>query len=110
MAFSMQCPHHGCYQIQEPYFDPKTDKVYCSECNQEIVNVTYFAKAQIKSSKQFKRKKQVPFCVKCDKCENEDQPLLINNNLVCSKCKKVLDKLSIAFINMLKDHLKKSKE
>lgn len=92
--------------MQEPYIDPKTDKVYCSLCDKEIVNVTYFTKVQMKSLKQFKQKTTISFGVKCDKCGKEDRPKLINDNVVCSSCNKPLDKLSVPFINMLKKELK----
>jgi len=106
MPFSMNCTNKGCGKTQEPYIDPKDDKVYCSLCNREIENVTYFAKAQMKSLKQFKPKVAVSFAVKCDKCGKEARPKLINNDVVCSGCNKSLDKLSIPFKNMLKEKLK----
>ena len=90
----------------EPYLDPKTDKVYCSKCNSEITNITYFAKVQMKSLKQYKQKNITSFSVKCDKCGQENRPKLINDNVVCPNCNKPLDNLSPAFKIMLKDKLK----
>jgi hypothetical protein len=106
MAFSMNCSNKGCGAFQEPYIDPATNKVYCSICDKEIQNVTIFTKNQMKSSKQFKKKTTTSFAVKCDKCGKEDRPKLLNNNVVCSSCKKPLDNLSEAFIYMLKQKLK----
>lgn len=104
--FSMPCNNKGCGKVQEPYIDPKDDKVYCSLCNREIDNVTYFAKIQMKSLKQYKPKVATSFAVKCDKCDKEARPLLINDDVICAGCKKPLDKLSVPFRNMLKEKLK----
>jgi hypothetical protein len=106
MAFTMACSNKGCGKFQEPYYDPKTDKVYCSECDREIINVSSFTKNQMKSSKQYKKKSATSFAVKCTKCGKEDRPILINNNVLCSSCKKPLDNLSEPFKNMLKEKLK----
>lgn len=105
MPFSMNCTNKGCGEQQEPYLDKKTDKVYCSACDKEILNVSYFTKVQMKTLKQFKVKKNDSYSVKCDKCEHMGRPLLQQDEIICSSCKKPLDKLSIAFKNMLKDKL-----
>jgi uncharacterized protein with PIN domain len=107
MAFSVNCTNKGCAKLQQPYIDPKTDKVYCSECDREISNLSQFAKNQMKSSKQFKQKTSTSFSVKCDKCNQDNRPKLVNNELVCPNCNKILDKLSLPFKNMLKERLKK---
>jgi ribosomal protein L34E len=102
----MPCNNKGCGKVQEPYIDPKDDKVYCSICNKEITNVTYFTKVQMKNLKQYKKKVPISFAVKCDKCGKQDRPLLLNDDIVCSSCRKSLDNLSIPFKNMLKEKLK----
>ncbi len=104
--FSIPCNNKGCGKVQEPYLDPKTDKVYCSVCDKEIDNVTYFAKVQMKTLKQYKQKVATSFAVKCDKCSKEARPLLVNDDVICAGCKKPLDKLSVPFRNMLKEKLK----
>jgi hypothetical protein len=90
----------------EPYLDPTSDKVYCSECNKEITNITYFAKSQMKASKQFKKKQSNSFSVKCKSCNNEDRPILEKNELFCNSCKKKIDGLSPIFKKMLIEKLK----
>jgi hypothetical protein len=105
--FSIQCTNKGCYQIQTPYIDPKDDKVYCSLCEKEIINVTIFTKKQMKNAKQYRPKQSTSFSVKCDKCGKEARPKLLNNDVVCAGCNKSLDNLSVPFRNMLKDKLKK---
>lgn len=102
----MPCTNKGCGQVQEPYIDPKDDKVYCSLCDREISNITYFAKVQMKSLKQFKTKTNSSYSVKCNKCNVSERPKLVNNELVCGRCSKILDNLSLAFKNMLKEKLK----
>jgi len=102
----MTCTNKGCGDTMEPYLDPQTDKVYCSKCDKELVNVTYFAKAQMKTSKQFRQKKVVSFAVKCPKCNAEERPKLVKDDIVCGACQKPLDHLSAPFKIMLKDKLK----
>ena len=96
-----------CGETQTPYLDNETDKVYCTKCNNEIVNVTIFAKNQMKMNKQFRQKEKKSFSVKCDKCAVEGRPKLVNNDIVCSSCNKKLDKLTAPFVAMLKQQLKK---
>jgi hypothetical protein len=107
MAFSITCTNKGCVKIQQPYIDPQTDKVFCSECDREISNISQFAKNQMKASKQFKQKLPSSFSVKCDKCNKVGRPNLINDELFCSSCNKPLTNLSLTFKNMLKEKLKK---
>lgn len=106
MPFSMPCPHVDCKKMQSPYIEQKTDKVFCSLCEKEIPNVSHFAKIQMKTLKQYKEKKQVSFAVKCQSCSKEARPLIENNDVVCSFCKKPHSHLSEAFKFMLKEKLK----
>lgn len=105
MPLSIQCTNSGCYNVQEPYLDPATDKVYCSSCDKEL-NVTFFIKSQMRANKQFKQKQKLSYSVTCSKCKNHDRPLVQNNDLICSSCKKPLDNLSQIYKNMLKEQLK----
>lgn len=106
MAFSTYCTVKGCGKIMEPYLDPQDNKVYCSLCDGEIVNLTQFAKSQMKSSKQYRQKKVKPFVFKCNKCGKEERPQQIDDEIVCGVCAKPLDNLSPIFKNMLKEKLK----
>lgn len=106
MPFSMSCSNKGCGKVMEPYLDVKEDKVYCSVCDRELVNVTYFVKVQMKSLKQFRQKKITPFAVKCQKCGKEDRPKLVKDDIVCVGCNKTLDHLSEPFKIMLREKLK----
>jgi rRNA maturation endonuclease Nob1 len=102
----MSCTNKGCGKTQEPYLDIKTDKVYCSECDKEMTNVSYFTKVQMKSLKQFKIKKNDSYSVKCSKCQHVGRPKLIKDQFICDGCSQPLDNLSYAFKIMLKDKLK----
>lgn len=102
----MNCTNRGCCKIMEPYLDPKTDKVYCSQCDREIANITHFAKIQMKSLKQFKQKKVVSFAVKCQTCGKEERPKIVGEDLVCKGCDNVHSHLSEPFKIMLRDKLK----
>lgn len=104
--FSMPCTNKGCHKLQEPYLDPKTDKVYCSLCNLEISNITHFAKMQMKSLKQYKQKNMTSFAIKCPKCGKEERPKVVGQDIVCAGCKKPMDHLSEPFKLMLREKLK----
>jgi len=106
MPFAMSCTNKGCGKTQEPYLDPKDDKVYCSLCDREISNISYFAKVQMKSLRQFKQKKNISYSIKCKKCEREGRPKIVNDDVICAFCSKPLDHLSLPFKNMLKEKLK----
>jgi hypothetical protein len=104
--FSMSCTNKGCYKQMEPFLDPATNKVHCSICDGELINVTNFTKNQMKANKQFRKKNSVAFGVKCNSCGKEDRPVIVNNDIVCSSCKKPLKQLSEPFKIMLRDKLK----
>lgn len=109
MAFATNCTHKGCGKFMEPYIDPKTDKVFCEKCDGEITNITYFAKQQMKSSKQYKQKNQVSFMIKCVKCGKEDRPKLVGKapqDVVCPHCRQPHSHLSEPFKIMLREKLK----
>lgn len=110
MPVQIQCPHKGCMKVQEAWIDPKTDKVYCSLCNREIVNVNHFMKVQLKTLKQYRPKNTTAFSVKCTACQKEGAPVLHNGDIVCSGCLSPLNNLSPIFKNMLKDQLSKKQE
>jgi hypothetical protein len=80
-----------------PYLDPMTNKVHCSDCHQEILNITQFTKSQMKSNKQFKAKQQKSFSVKC--------PILTPTDIVCSFCQQPLSHLSEPFKMMLREKI-----
>lgn len=106
MAFSTFCTTKGCGKIQEPYLDLQDNKVYCSICDNEISNLTSFVKNQMKTFKQFKVKKTKPFVFKCLKCNKEDRPKVVKDDIVCSICLQPMDNLSPIFKHMLKEKLK----
>lgn len=102
----MACTNKGCGKLQEPYIDPKTDKVYCSLCDLEISNITHFAKIQMKTLKQYKAKKTISFAIKCPSCNKEDRPKVVGQDIVCVNCKKPMTHLSEPFKIMLREKLK----
>ena len=105
MPFSMNCTNRGCGKLNEPYLDTD-DKVYCSECDKEISNVTRFVIIQMKSMKQFKQKKTISFGVKCRNCGKEDRPKIIKEDIICPSCNKPHTHLSEPFKIMLREKLK----
>ncbi len=107
MPFSIVCSNKGCNVLMEPYLDPDNNKVYCSSCDKEIVNVTNFVKMQMKQFKQYRPKKTISFAVKCKKCNVEDRPIIKNKDIICPSCKQPHTHLSEPFKIMLMDNLKK---
>ena len=110
MPFAMSCPNKGCGSHMEPYLDQGDNKVYCSSCDKEIMNVTQFVKSQMKSLKQFRPKKTVAFGVKCQKCSKEDMPKLSKDKFMCPHCNNVHSHLSEPFKLILKDKLKNNQD
>lgn len=106
MPILMNCTNKGCGQYQEPYYDASDNNVYCSLCNKTIDNVTQFSKNTMKSSKQVKKKAQVSYSVKCTKCNNEDRPKLVGNEIVCSNCNNQINNISSIYKDLLKQKLK----
>lgn len=94
-----------CGQI-EPYMDPKTEKVFCPLCDNEIPNISHFTKVTLKNLRQFRQKVPVPFAVKCQNCGKESQPKIVNDDVVCPGCSQIHNHLSEPFKIMLKDRLK----
>jgi Zn finger protein HypA/HybF involved in hydrogenase expression len=94
-----------CGQI-EPFMDPKTEQVFCPLCQQEMTQINHFAKVTLKNLRQFRQKPQIPFCVKCQNCNQEAQPKIEKEDVVCPKCNKPHTHLSEPFKLMLKDKLK----
>lgn len=90
----------------EPFIDPKTDKVYCGLCEQEMQGVTHFTKVTLKNLKQFRAKKVIAFGVKCQNCGREDRPKVVGDDIVCPLCNKPHTHLSAPFKAMLKEKLK----
>lgn len=106
MPFSVLCSNKGCGKIQEPYLDPKTDKVYCALCNNEIINITQFVKHQLKLNKQFKKQEPQSFSLKCNSCKANQRPKLVDAEIVCSNCQTPITNVSVFFKNMLIQKLK----
>jgi Zn finger protein HypA/HybF involved in hydrogenase expression len=113
MAILLNCPNSytddkgkqkKCGSV-EVYMDPKTEKVYCPLCEEEMI-VNHFTKITLKSIKQFKQKSTATFVVKCQSCHKEAQPVINNNKIVCPFCQKEHTHLSEPFKIMLKDRLK----
>lgn len=113
MGFRIYCDNKGCMAEMEPLLDKAIDKVYCSKCNNEIKNITKFAKAQMVSLGQIKRKEQVQkaFAVKCIKCLKEAPPKLdrTGKSLICSSCDKPIENLSAPFAHTIRQYIKTNK-
>lgn len=110
MPFAMPCPHKGCGNHMEPYLDQNENKVYCSSCDKEIVNITHFVKSTLKNLKQFRPKKTIAFGVKCKSCSKEETPKLLKDQFICPYCQNAHTHLSEPFKLVLKDKLKNNQD
>lgn len=106
MPFQMPCLNKTCNKTITPYLDKDTNKVFCSECDCEMTNVTHFAKVQMQTLKQYREKKLKSFSIKCGSCKKEDRPVVDGGEVVCRNCKSKQTQLTPFFKNMLVDQLK----
>ena len=116
MPVSLQCPNSytgadgkpkKCGETQ-PYIDPKTDKVYCSTCNAEMLGVSHFTKVTLKTLKQYKTRSTATFKVTCKSCNSEAQLQIVNNKVICPQCKKEHLHLTEPFKLMIKQYVGKA--
>lgn len=106
MKISLPCNNKGCGKLQTPYIDKEDNKVHCSECTLEIANVSPFTIRQMVANKQFREKEKQSFAIKCPICKADQRPIIVNDKVLCSACKKELTSLAPTFITMLKTLLK----
>ena len=114
MAISIACPNtyldHNNKQrscgVMEPVMDPATSKVYCSLCGEELTNINHFQKTTMKAIKQFRIKSTASFSVKCQICQEDLQPKIVQDQVVCPACLRPHQHLSEPFKIMLKAELK----
>jgi ribosomal protein S27E len=105
MAVQILCPH--CKKQTAPFINPKNDEVTCGGCDVKIDNVNHFIKMQLKTLKQYRESKKVPFGVKCQKCGKEETPKDTGSDIVCGSCGQPHDHLTETFKRMLKTQLRK---
>lgn len=111
MPFNIRC--QSCKKDNSPELDTKTKKVYCSECQQEISNITSFQIEIIKASGQILRNnyKHESFTVDCKKCNRIGKPVHTNDGkIACSICNQELDHLSDIYCHMLKQNIAKQRK
>lgn len=87
MAFMTNCTTKGCRKSMEPYLNPLTMEVHCSECDAPIANIPIFTKNLMKSQGQVRKGAKVAFSVRCLKCRLEALPKISDTDkLVCVGC------------------------
>lgn len=101
--FIINCDNKGCGKSTQATLDMEDNKVYCSECNKSINNVTIFTKNQLKNLKQIRRPKKESFSTKCHVCSHEALPKLVNDKLCCVKCNAHLVKIPKSFEILTKE-------
>jgi len=107
MGFLVYCNNKGCGKEQEPLLDVSDNEAYCSECGGKV-NVTVFAKSQMKALGQVKRERRVQqaFAIKCEPCKLASTPMLVDNKLCCPKCKTEHANLSKPMQSAVKEYLR----
>lgn len=108
MAFQTYCNNKGCNKEQEPLLNLDTNEVECSICGKSISTITPFAKAQMKTIGQIKRKVKgsQAFSVECKQCKKTATPKIVKGKAVCVHCDSVMDHLSDPFVAILKNYVK----
>jgi ribosomal protein S27E len=90
----------------QPYLNPITMEVHCSECDAPISNIPVFTKNLMKSQNQVKKSAKVAFGVKCAKCKADALPKVdANNKLVCVSCGNALN-ISKIYENQIREIIK----
>lgn len=112
MAFLIQCDNKKCFKLQASLLDPATDNVICSDCGQAIINVTKFAKAQLKSLGQIIKKTTVSsaWSVKCEHCNKHALPKLEKDKFFCTSCGQVINNINEFFKKNLMKALKENSD
>jgi Zn finger protein HypA/HybF involved in hydrogenase expression len=110
MPFNTNCTNKGCGEYQEPYLDLNDNKVYCSKCDGEILNISQFTKNKMKSFNQIKKDKKEAFSIKCSVCSRTAQPNIVDEKIICGVCKKELTNITEHFKILLKQNLLKSRK
>lgn len=112
MPFIMQCQNKKCRKQSLVLLDTINNKVYCGDCDEEINNITSFAKNQLKALGQIKKQEsKKSHAILCSHCKKESTPVLENNNLLkCSLCHQEITHLTSIFKTMLIKKLKSTNE
>ena len=107
MPFIMSCNNKGCGKQQSPVLSIEDNKVYCAECDNEILNVSPFIKGQMKNLGQTRKDKTKSFSVKCSECNKDSRPNKKDNLLFCGSCSKELKNISPIYKKMYLEILSK---
>lgn len=108
--FSTNCTTRGCGRFMEPYLDPQTNEVHCSECNGAIQNISSFTKTSMKAMKQVRKSVKEAFSVRCVKCKVEALPKISDTNkLICVSCNSELN-ISKPFETLVRQAIKVGKQ
>lgn len=103
--FMIYCDNRGCGRQTAALLDPDDGKAYCADCDRPITAITSIAKNQLKSFKQIRRKKET-YAFKCGQCGIEARPALLNDKLVCPRCKTPSTGISKPFETLVRDAIK----
>lgn len=107
MALLLSCNNKGCGKSNVVAgLDLETKKVYCPECDGEITGISSFTISQLKNLKQIRKPKKEAFGVVCATCKHHALPLLLENKLVCPKCKQLHQNIPIAFQSLIREKIK----
>jgi len=110
MAFITNCTTKGCRKEMQPYLNPLTNEVHCSECDAPIANIPVFTKNLMKTLGQVKKSAKVAFSIRCTKCKVEALPKISDTNkLVCVSCNSPLN-ISKIYENQVREVIKKGNQ
>ena len=107
MSIELNCTSKDCGKFMKPTLDTKSNKVYCSVCNDEQ-NVNHFTKISLKAVGQVKAAAKSAFSVKCASCRWEALPKLVGAALCCPQCSAQHKGVSVPFQTLIKQEIKKA--
>ena len=82
---------------------PEECGVFCTECGEEIKNVSVFTKRNLFFAKQVQQKSQPgeSFAIRCEHCTNSRRPIVKDKKVFCQVCEKEIQNISPFYKNLL---------
>jgi ribosomal protein L34E len=109
MEYRSFCDNKGCHKEMRPVVNKETLEAFCTECGNQVNNISIFMRRQMASYDQVQRneKKRMPWSMMCKSCNKEGPPELDKDGkkLNCSFCGKELENVARPFYEMVRTNL-----
>lgn len=106
MGMFLTCSNKGCGFSDDHRLDEASNEVICSKCAKPI-NVSVYAKKNLKNFGQIVKKVKSDFEMNCEKCGAIDSPMLKRfgrqvTKVICNQCHEINAHLTKYFVEALK--------